>query len=112
MARVALLVTALAVLAALSGCGPSRATALHAEVDAALAAARDAGAEERAPYEWTRAEAYFHASKAEAGRADFEDAAVLAEKALAAAEQARAKALSDPAPAPAPSLAAGEEGSP
>jgi hypothetical protein len=91
-----------AALAALSGCGPSRAAALHADAEQALATAREAGAVERAPYEWTAAEAYLRASKEEAGRADFEGAATLAEKCLEFAEKARAKALSDPAPAPAP----------
>ena len=92
----------LVVLAALAGCGPTRATALQAEAEAALAAARDAGAVERAPYEWTAAETYFNAAKAEASRADFEDAAALSEKVLEFAEKARAKALTDPAPVPAP----------
>lgn len=102
MRRVLAFLAPLAVVAALSGCGPSRAAALHSEVEAALAAARDAGAPDRAPYEWTAAETYYNASKADAGRSDYEGAGELAEKALEYAERARQKALSDPAPAPAP----------
>lgn len=96
------ILAALAAFGALPGCGPSRATALHAEAEQALAAARDVGAAERAPYEWTLAEAYHRHARAEAGRADFEDAAVLSQKAIEAADQARRKALTDPAPEPAP----------
>lgn len=106
MRRVLRILAAVAALAALPGCGPSRAAALRADAEQALAAARDAGAAERAPYEWTAAEEYLKASKVEAGRADFEDAATLAEKAIAFADKAREKALADPAPTPAPDPAA------
>lgn len=105
MSRVALLAAVVA-FAMLPGCGPSLARAVQAEAEAALVAARDAGATERAPYEWTRAEAFLQASKAEAGRADFADAVALAEKAIEEARKAQSKALADPAPDPAPIVTA------
>jgi len=79
-------------------CGPIQTTTLIVDSEAAVAAARQAQAAERAPYELTAAEAYLRKAREEHGRADYEDAVVLGERALQCAREALARAEGRTAP--------------
>ena len=92
------------VLAALSGCGPVQSTAYLLDAEVQIEAARTAGADKYAPYEWTAANLYIHKAREEAGYADFQVAVNFAQKASKFANQAREKSMASPkrdeAPAP------------
>ncbi|MEM1023960.1 MAG: DUF4398 domain-containing protein [Myxococcota bacterium] len=76
----------------IASCGPIQTTTVIVDSEAAVAAARLAQAAERAPYELAAAEAYLEKAREEHGRADFEDAVDLGERALQCAWEALAKA--------------------
>jgi hypothetical protein len=96
----------LVALGALSGCGPVQSTAYLLDAEVQIEAARTAGADRYAPYEWTSANLYIHKAREEVGYSDFEVAVDFAGKASRFANEARDRAMSaakkDDAPAPAP----------
>jgi hypothetical protein len=81
------------VLGALLACGPVQSTAFLIDADAQLEAARAAGAEKRAPYEWTAANLYLHKAREEVGKSEYDYAMQFAGKASAYASRARAAAV-------------------
>ena len=74
-------------------CGPIKSTSYLMRAETTLDAARAAGAEQNAPYEWTAAQLYFHKSKHEIGYSDFQQGVDYAKRALDFAIRARDKAL-------------------
>ena len=86
---------AVAVLAGttLVACGPVQSTAFLLDADVQLSAARTAGADRYAPYEWTAANLYLHKAREEIGYSDFEVALDFAQKASKFATQAREHSL-------------------
>ncbi|MFZ5471366.1 MAG: DUF4398 domain-containing protein [Myxococcota bacterium] len=78
----------------LCACGPVQSTAYLLDADVQLEAARTAGAEKYAPYEWTAAALYLHKAREEVGYSDFQVAVDFAQKAARFANEAKAKALS------------------
>ena len=77
----------------LLGCGPVRSSASLADASSQIEAARQAGAEKQAPYEWTAATLYLHKAREEMGRSQYEYAVDFARKASTYAAQARAAAM-------------------
>jgi len=97
MKQLAILV---AVAGALSGCGPVRTTANILDAEVQIQAARTAGAEKAATYEWTAANLYIEKAREEVGYSDYQAGVTFAEKASACADAARLKATNkDPAAA-------------
>jgi hypothetical protein len=84
---------ALLVLAALAGCGPIRSSRALVDADVELNAARAAGAQKSAVYEYTAAEAYLHEARVQSGQAQYEASEEFADKAVRFAQEARKKAL-------------------
>ena len=80
--------------AALLGCGPVQSTAYLLDADVQIQAARTAGAERYAPYEWTAANLYLRKAREEVGYSDFQAGVDFAEKASKFANDAREKSLS------------------
>ena len=93
----------------LAGCGPLQSTAYLLDAEVQIEAARTAGADKYAPYEWTAANLYIHKSREEVGYSDFEVAVDYAQKASKYANEAREKAMASPKrdEAPAPPLPVG-----
>jgi hypothetical protein len=85
-----LLLTALA----LAGCGPIHSTALLLDAEVQLQAAKTAGADQYAPYEWTAANLYIKKAREEVGYSDYEVAVDFAQKAARFAKEARDRAMS------------------
>ena len=85
-------------LLALSACGAVHYTGVLFEADREVAAARTAGAAERAPYELTLSEEYLHQAKVLAGRARYDDAGEYGQRAAELARTARQKANGQAAP--------------
>lgn len=77
----------------LGACAPIHTNGQLGTADAALHAARTAGAEERSPYEYAAAQLYHQKAQELAGRAQYEIAMTYAERALGFATQARERAL-------------------
>jgi len=99
-----------AVLAAGAGCGPIEyINQVSVRAASALAAAKKAGADRYAPYEYTAAEEYLHKAREEGGYAQYQDAIEYGHKSEELAERARAIAttrMSEPvSTAPAASAA-------
>lgn len=86
-------VLAFVVLGTLAACGPTLATKSIIQADIEIDAARAAGAEKNAPYEYYAAEAYLHEARMRNGYAEYEPAQDYAEKARTLAEQAKKKAV-------------------
>ena len=84
---------ALLVLAALAGCGPVRSSKALIDADVEVEAARAAGAQKSAVFEYTAAEAYLHEARVMSGQAQYEAAEDYAEKASKLAQEAKKKAL-------------------
>ena len=84
---------ALLVLATLVACGPIRSSKALIDADVELEAARAAGAQKSALYEYTAAEAYLHEARVQSGQAQFEVAEEYADKAASFAQEAKKKAL-------------------
>jgi hypothetical protein len=84
---------ALVALALVTGCGPTRSTALIMDAEVELEAARTADAPKLAPYEYTAAAAYLKKAREEQGYSDFEVAIDFAEKAVKNAREAKRRAM-------------------
>lgn len=91
----ALLVAALAPLA---GCGPVRSTSALIDADVQLQAARTAGAQGAAAYEYAAAEVYLRAAREAEGHAEYESSARYAARAAELARAARERATQGSAP--------------
>ena len=87
------LVLASLALATLAACGPVQSTAALIDADVEIEAARAAGAANASPYEFTGAEAYLKKAREVSGRAQYESATRLANKALGFAKEARKNAV-------------------
>jgi hypothetical protein len=85
---------ALAWLAALTGCGPIQSTSYLLDAEVQIEAARTAGAERLAPYEFTSANLYFIKAKDKVGYSEYEIAVDYARKASKFANEARRQAVS------------------
>jgi hypothetical protein len=83
----------LPLVVALAACGPIRSTSSLISADVELEAARAAGAQKTAIYEYTGAEAYLHEARVAAGYAQYQASADYAGKALKLAKDAKKKAL-------------------
>lgn len=77
----------------LCGCGPVRSSTSLADARERLEAARQVGADKRAPYQWTAATLYLRQAREEMGRSQYEHATAFARKASSYADKARAVAL-------------------
>ena len=86
-------VLAVAVCSAVSACGPLQSTAYLLDAEVQIEAARTAGADKLAPYEWTAANLYIHKAREEVGDSDFETGVDYAGKAQKFAREAREKSL-------------------
>ncbi len=80
-------------LGALAGCGPVQSTAYLLDAEVQIEAARTAGAEKLAPYEWTAANLSLHMAREEVGFSDYETGVGFAQKASRFAREARTKAM-------------------
>lgn len=87
------LVALLTLVVTASACGPIQSTAYLLDADVALEAAKTAGAEKYAPYEYTAARLYLLKAREEVGYSDFEVAVDFAQKASKFANEAREKSL-------------------
>lgn len=85
--------TALPLVAALVACGPIRSTSSLIAADVELEAARAAGAQKTAVYEYTAAETYLHEARVVAGYAQYQTSEEYADKARTFAEEAKKKAM-------------------
>jgi hypothetical protein len=84
----------LSILAAsAAACGPTKSTAVIMDADVQLTAAKTAGAEKLAPYDYTAASQYLHKAREEQGYSDYEEAIDFAEKARSHATVAKQKAM-------------------
>lgn len=83
----------LALVGALAGCGPIQSTGYLIDADVQIEAARTAGAERYAPYEWTSANLYFEKAKDKVGYSEYEVAVDYAQKASRFANEAKARAI-------------------
>jgi hypothetical protein len=83
---------AFAFLAAATACGPIQSTSALIDADVELEAARAAGAESAATYEYTSAEVYLHKARETQGRSQYEASALFAARAAELAKVARRKA--------------------
>lgn len=77
----------------LFGCGPVQSTAYLLDAEVQIEAARTAGADKLAPYEWTSANLYIHKAREVVGYSDFEAGVEFAQKASKFANDARAHAM-------------------
>jgi hypothetical protein len=82
-----------AVAGALAGCGPVRSTANILDAEVQIQAARTAGAEKEAPYEWTAANLYIHKAREEVAYSDYQAGVNFAVKASKFANEAREKSM-------------------
>ncbi|MBM7117962.1 DUF4398 domain-containing protein [Archangium primigenium] len=88
------LLAVVAVAGALCGCGPVKSTSHLLDAEVQIQAARTAGAEKLAPYEWTAANLYIHKAREEVGFSDYQAGVDFSVKASRFATEAREKALS------------------
>lgn len=108
----------LLLMLALSGCTAGRASLALVQANSAITRAREAGAEEHAPYELTMAEAYLTKAREEAsfssykdavelsrGSADWADRAIIAMETAGTGRSASAPDAVAPEEAPAPAVA-------
>ncbi len=100
------LLVLVAAAGAVAGCGPLRSTTNLLDAEVQIQAARTAGAEKLAPYEWTAANLYIRKAREEVSYSDYQAGVDFAEKASRFANQAREQAMAnanaDEALAPAP----------
>ena len=92
MKRLLVLVAAAGTLA---GCGPLKSTTNLLDAEVQIQAARTAGAEKLAPYEWTAANLYIRKAREEVSYSDYQAGVDFAEKAARFATEARAKAMAN-----------------
>ena len=83
-----------AVAGALTACGPVKSTANILDAEVQIQAARTAGADKLAPYEWTAANLYIAKAREEVGYSDYQAGVDFAVKASRFANEAREKAMS------------------
>jgi hypothetical protein len=81
----------------LLACGPIQSTSFLMDAEVQLQAAKTAGADQYATYEWTAANLYLHKAKQEVGHSSYESAVEYARKAKKFATEAREKAVANPA---------------
>jgi hypothetical protein len=86
-------VVVVASLLASLGCGPIQSTAYLLDAEVQIEAARTAGADKLAPFEWTSANLYIHKARMQVGHSDFEAGVDFAQKASKFARDARDKAM-------------------
>lgn len=72
-----------------AGCGPVQSTSMIVDAAAELEAAKTAQSPDKAPFEYTAAEAYLHKAREEQSYADFETAVLFAKKSRDCARAAR-----------------------
>ncbi len=89
------LLVLVAVAGALAGCGPLKSTTHLLDAEVQIQAARTAGAEKLAPYEWTAANLYIHKAREEVSYSDYQAGVDFAEKASRFANEAREKAIAE-----------------
>ena len=89
------LMVLVALAGALAGCGPVRSTANILDAEVQIQAARTAGAEKLAPYEWTSANLYIHKAREEVSYSDYQAGVDFAVKASKFANEAREKAMAN-----------------
>lgn len=89
------LLVLVAAAGALAGCGPVKSTSHLLDAEVQIQAARTAGAEKYAPYEWAAANLYIHKAREEVGYSDFQAGVDFAEKAARFAAEARTKAMAN-----------------
>ena len=77
----------------LAACGPIQSTSALIDADVALEAARAAGAQTAAVYEYTSAEVYLHKARETQGRSQYEASARFAKRAVELAESAKKQAI-------------------
>ena len=97
------LLVLVAAAGAVAGCGPLRSTSNLLDAEVQIQAARTAGAEKLAPYEWTAANLYLRKAREEVGYSDYQAGVDFAVKASKYANAAREKAMttaSSEVPAP------------
>ncbi|MBZ4395093.1 DUF4398 domain-containing protein [Myxococcus sp. MISCRS1] len=82
------------VAGALAACGPVKSTANILDAEVQIQAARTAGADKLAPYEWTAANLYLDKAREEVGYSDYQAGVDFAVKASRFANEAREKAMS------------------
>jgi hypothetical protein len=82
-----------AVAGALAACGPVKSTANILDAEVQIQAARTAGAEKLAPFEWTAANLYIAKAREEVGYSDYQAGVDFAVKASRYANEAREKAM-------------------
>lgn len=82
-----------AVAGALAACGPVKSTANILDAEVQIQAARTAGAEKLAPFEWTAANLYIAKAREEIGYSDYQAGVDFAVKASRYANEAREKAM-------------------
>ena len=87
------LLVLVAAAGALAGCGPVNSTSHLLDAEVQIQAARTAGAEKLAPYEWTAANLYIHKAREVVGYSDYQSGMDFAEKASRFANEAREKAM-------------------
>lgn len=87
------LLVLVAVTGALVGCGPVKSTANILDAEVQIQAARTAGAEKEAPYEWTAANLYLQKAREEVGYSDYQAGVDFAVKASRFANEAREKSM-------------------
>ncbi|MBU8898384.1 hypothetical protein DRW03_33410 [Corallococcus sp. H22C18031201] len=90
MKRLSVLLT---VAGALAACGPVKTTANLLDAEVQIQAARTAGAEKEAPYEWTAANLYLQKAREEVGYSDYQAGVDFAVKAARFANEAREKSM-------------------
>jgi hypothetical protein len=79
-------------LGLLAGCGPVQSTAYLIDAQVQIEAARTAGADKYALYEYTAANLYLHQSRVETGYSNYDNALLYAKKASEFARQAKTNA--------------------
>jgi hypothetical protein len=82
-----------AVSGALAACGPVKSTANILDAEVQIQAARTAGADKLAPFEWTAANLYLDKAREEIGYSDYQAGVDFAVKASRYANEAREKAM-------------------
>ncbi len=80
-------------LALLAGCGPIQSTSALIDADVELEAARAAGAQTAAVYEYTAAEVFLHKARETQGLSQYEASSRFALKAAELAKSARQKSI-------------------
>jgi hypothetical protein len=80
-------------LGALAGCGPVQSTAYLLDAEVQIEAARTAGADKLAPYEWTAANLYIHKAREEIAYSAYEQGVEFAQKASRFANEARTHSM-------------------